>query len=66
MQPHREPSDGQFTVERVGGKVLISVTTDDVEQTIVMGEFNAWRVFGTLAMFFGVRLPKKVAKAIQL
>ena len=65
--PEREEGDGQFMVERLeDGRLGVEVTTDGVHYRLVMGAFNGWRVFGMLAFFLGITLPKNIAKAIKL
>jgi hypothetical protein len=66
QQPPREPCDGQVSVNRHKDELCISVTHNGQDQGLVMSEYNAWRVFGMLAMLLGVSLPKKIAKAIKM
>ena len=40
--------------------------TDGREHDIVCSPYNAWRVFGLLALMLGIPLPTKVGKAIKL
>jgi hypothetical protein len=66
-QPLRGPGDGPVDVCRAPkDHIAISVTTNGEQQGIVMSEYNAWRVFGLLALLLGVRLSDKVSKAIKL
>lgn len=62
-QPPRQPSDGRVEVIRVGDtKIGITVVTDNVEQQIVMGEHNAWRILALLALMLGIPMPKSFGK----
>lgn len=66
-QPPRGEKDGPVGVRRLEDETLaISATYDGTERSIVVSEYNAWRIFGTLAMFLGVKLPKKLAESIKL
>lgn len=65
-QPKREPGDGPVAVNRFGGKILVSNTVDGVSSTVELSEYNAWRVFGMLAVILGVQLPKNIAQAIKM
>ena len=68
-QPPREPGDGSAEVARLPiapSRVTICVETDGERQYITIGEYNAWRVFGMLALILGVDLPKRIAKDIKL
>lgn len=66
-QPKRKPSDGPVGVKRCGEDgIAITATRYGVEGILIMSEYNAWRVFGLLALMLGVRLPKKVSETIKL
>jgi hypothetical protein len=66
-QPKRAPSDGAIAVRRLpDGRIVISVVTNGIEGGVFMGEFNAWRVFGALALILGIKLSKKLGKSIYL
>ena len=65
-QPERKPWDGPVEVLRVGDYISVSATDQATKSTIMMSEYNAWRVFGMLAVILGVPLPKYIAKAIKL
>lgn len=65
--PERAPSDGPIGVNRPAeGMIGITASTNGETQGIQMSEYNAWRVFGCLAMMLGIPLSKNVGKAIKL
>lgn len=65
--PARLPSDGAVAVTRVDDHHLTaSVTTNGTTETVIMSEFNAWRVFGMLSVMLGIPLPVALGKAIKL
>jgi hypothetical protein len=65
--PERQPGDGTASVQApTDGVIAISVTTDGEAQAITMSRYNAWRVFGMLALMLGLPLSAKVGKAIKL
>jgi hypothetical protein len=64
--PQRGPTDGAFSVRRVGDDIHIAVTQGDSTTEVEMSEYNAWRVFGCLALMLHIPLPKRVASAIRL
>ncbi len=78
--PERSPKDGPVSVNRLGDdRICISAETlnlNPVEDPInnywresphylEMSEYNAWRIFGMLAIILGIELPKKVGKEIK-
>lgn len=67
-QPTRHPNDGPVIVERpTPGTVRIRV--DDKgkpPETIEVSLFNAFRLFGALAVALGVDLPARVARRIRM
>lgn len=65
-QPERKPWDGPIKVQRIGDYISISVEQNSEAQGMKISEYNAWRVFGMLAVILGVPLPKYIAKAIKL
>ena len=66
-QPARGDGDGEIQLERRDdGKLCLSCVTDGERTMVRMGEFNAWRAFGLLAVFLGISLPTKLSKSIQL
>jgi hypothetical protein len=65
-QPPRSPGDGSIGLVRVPGGLRITCTQDGVEHELYASWFNAWRIFGCLAMFFDVILPKRVSKSITI
>lgn len=68
QQPPRGPKDGQIQIWNDGpdGDMCILVEHSGETQRIVLTEYNAWRVFGTLALLLGVQLPKKIAESLKL
>lgn len=71
-QPPRQEGDGVVRVERieVAGRevddILICAENTSREGSVRMSEYNAWRVFGMLALMLSIPLPPRVGKAIQL
>lgn len=66
-QPPRAPSDGPVSVRTPTDDVVeIEATTDGKAQAISMSTYNAWRVFGMLALMLGIPLPPATGKAIRL
>jgi hypothetical protein len=66
MMPVREEGDGEVGVHRVNGKIQVTVTTNGETQSVLMSEYNAWRIFGMLSVMVGLSLPSVIAKAIKL
>jgi hypothetical protein len=62
--PERQTDDGAVALRRVGEKIAVHVTDGGVDQELVMGEHNAWRIFGMLAVMLQIPLSPKVGKAI--
>lgn len=65
-QPERKPWDGPVAVNRVGDYIDISATESGTQSTLRTSEYNAWRLFGMLAVILGIELPKNIVKAIKL
>lgn len=65
-QPTRKDGDGRIEVQRVGDYIDIRCTTDNREDSMSMGEYNAWRLFGMLSTILGIQLPKQLAKNIKI
>lgn len=68
IQPERTPKCGAMSVQRGFSDdevITITCTHDGQETHVVMSEFNAWRVFGTLALILGIKLSSKIAKGIK-
>lgn len=66
-QPPRRLGDGPVEIATATPGVLsIGVTTNDARQYILVSEYNAWRVFGMLALMLGIKLPAKLMRQIQL
>lgn len=67
QMPERQPNDGEVNLRRLDkGKIQVSVMTDGNLEGITMSEYNAARVFGILALFLEIPLPKSLAKQIKL
>lgn len=68
-QPPRGPEDGPVNISRVGvgdGHLVIEATQGGEATSVRMSEYNAWRVFGSLALMLGISLPAKIGKEIKL
>jgi hypothetical protein len=65
-QPAREPHDGQVSVTREGECLRVTVTHNGESASVLMGEFNAWRIFGMLAMMLEISLPTALLKKIKM
>jgi len=66
-QPARGPDDGPVAVRAgAGGRLEIEVTTADKVQVITVTPFNAFRIFGMMALMLGIKLPAAVGKGIKL
>lgn len=65
-QPERSDDDGPVEIQRVTEGLVISCTQEGETTRLHVSEYNAWRVFGMLALMLGVELPKKLAKSIKL
>lgn len=65
-QPERELSDGPVSVDRVDQFIVLSARQDKKYEGMKVSEYNAWRLFGMLAVILGIELPKNIAKTIKL
>lgn len=68
-QPERTDDDGPISVDRWihdDEMLVIKIRTKGEDQHMVVGMYNAWRLFGLLAVMLGITLPKKLMKAIKL
>lgn len=68
-QPERLPLEGAVSVTREGldrENIRITVQHGLDRQTMLMGGYNAWRVFGMLGMMLGIGLPVKILKRIKM
>ena len=64
--PERMPIDGAVSVDRNHqGEMVLRVMHDGVNQSIVLSEYNAWRIFGLLAVMLEIPLSRAVGKAIK-
>lgn len=65
VQAARDPHDGAVGVKRspVEGFLIVSVITGGVEETILMSEFNAARVFAMLGFMLADGGPTLLSKA---
>lgn len=64
--PERQPGDGDVKIRRHPGAIEVEVTTCHKTESIMMSEYNAWRLFGMLSCMLDLPLPKAVGKAIVL
>ncbi len=65
--PPSQAGDGAMLIKRLDdGKIVIDATIDGVTYHIEVSAYNAWRVFGCLALMLGIPLPKATGKAIKL
>lgn len=67
--PKREPTDGALTVRRIAGTghiELIEERDGHPAAWLIVSEYNAWRLFGMMALILGIPLSKAVAKTIKL
>lgn len=70
-QPQRSEQDGAVALERRDdGVYVLRATHDGVELHIMLGEYNAYRALGMLAMLLGanagVNLLSKAGESIQI
>ena len=66
VMPPRLPEDGAVTVSQAGDdRIMVSVETAGVSTMLAMSPYNAWRVFGQLAIVLGLELPSRLRKAIK-
>lgn len=67
QQPAQRDVDGAVSVCRPqSDTICIEVATNGVTESITMGGYNAWRIFGMLSVMLGLPLSKAVAESIQL
>ena len=65
--PARAPEDGAVRVASPRADVFTIYVCDHGEdQEIRMSRYNAYRVFGCLAMMLGFQLPASIGKRIKL
>src|SRR5262245_29859007 len=64
--PERAPFDGPLSVRRIGDSIIVEATQGALTARVEMSEYNAWRVFGCLALLLEIPLPPSVSKAIKL
>lgn len=66
-QADRLPDDGAMGVQRLdNGNLLLSVETAGKEQSMEVSDYNAARLFGSIAFFLGLPLPSKISKEIKM
>lgn len=65
-QPDRRPNDGEVAISREGDNFVLTCRTGDHTYRLVAGPFNAWRLFGLLALMLEVKLPSAIGKRIKL
>lgn len=61
--PDRLAGDGPVSIERTDDDRIVLGCDGS---TISVSEFNAWRLFGMMALMLEIPLPSKVGKAIKL
>lgn len=67
VQAPRQPTDGPVAINRNDDDSLtIVATTDGIDGSIRVSEYNAARLFGMLALMLGIDLPSSLGKAIKL
>lgn len=65
--PSRQPKDGAVAVSRLDSDfIALDATYGGDKESLVVSEYNAWRLFGLLSVMLGLPLTKKVSKAIHL
>jgi hypothetical protein len=64
--PARQPFDGPCAVRRIGDVFHVEATQNGMTTRAEMSEYNAWRIFGCLALFLKIPLPPHVSRAIDL
>jgi hypothetical protein len=65
--PARLPDDGLVRVSRLGDDfIALDSTHAGKEESLVVSEYNAWRIFGLLSVMLHLPLSKAVNKAIQM
>lgn len=68
-QPPRTAGDETYRVTVVGDDRLHIEMVDASGRTtgsIIISQFNAWSLLGTLTFFLGIKLPAKLAAEIKL
>lgn len=60
MKVERTERDGAMSVQRIGDSIWIDVTSDGFAAQVGMSEYNANRVFASLAAVLGIELPKRI------
>lgn len=66
-QPPKSDRDGLISfVRNEDETITITCETDGIQRSIIATEYNAWRIFGSLAVFLGIELPKKLGKQIKI
>lgn len=65
-QPERAETDGRVHVAWTGEHLTVMCCQNGEETTIRMSRYNAWRVFGFMALMLGISLPKKLQESIRL
>lgn len=66
QQPARGPEDGPVVVRWIGDLLEIEATGAGGTESVIMSQYNAFRIFGMMAMALGIKLPASVAKGIKL
>lgn len=66
QQPARQSFDGPCAVRRIGEVIIVESTQNGMTTRVEMSEYNAWRVFGCLALMLEIPLSPSVSKALNL
>jgi hypothetical protein len=61
--PDRAPDDGPISVRRVAGTEILEISCNG--ESLFVSPFNAWRIFGALALMLDIPLSKNVARTIR-
>ncbi len=67
VQPPRGPTDGAISSHLHEDRgVLLQCVQDGKHQHLYASTYNAWRLFGALALVLGIELPARLGKAIRM
>lgn len=65
--PARLKDDGGVKVSRLGENyIALDATNDGKEESLVVSEYNAWRLFGLLSVMLKLPLSKAVGRSIKM
>lgn len=62
QMPERTADDGPLSIRREGTLIFI----EHEGEAIAFGEYNAWRLFGMLALMLGIPVGARILRAIKL